>query len=266
MIGWANIGRSLTAKVTCVLLLTVINLKTDSLPAGAAIDMLLYFTKTEFDALKAADFSIASPDYLTVVRQPSTTDAAPAAYTPVAGEELIMPVTWDSVSGGYFIKILASGTGNFFIQKITTKTSCAAVGTSFASNITGATYQWQVNTGVNFLSFSNDANYSGTNTATLQINNIPSAFNGYRYRCVVDNTKVSNAFYLQIANVWSGAVNNLWENPANWSCGTVPDANTDVIVNSGTVTVNSAAVCKSLQLSPSAKLYVTTGFNLNVLN
>lgn len=242
-------------------------IKTDSLPPNASIDMLLYFTKAEFDALKGTDNSIIDPGFLTVVRQPNTTASAPAAYTPVAGEELLAPVTWDSVSGGYVIKIITTGFGNFFIKKIATVSICSSTATSFTSNVAGAGYQWQVsiNNGAGYTNISNNTNYSGATTATLHLTNIPPAFSGYLYRCVVDNVKVSNTFYLQVANVWTGAVNNLWETAGNWSCNTLPTAATDVIINSGTPTVNSTtAICRSIKLAPGASVNITSGFKLTV--
>lgn len=241
-----------------------ITIKTDSLPPGGRPELFLYFTNTEFDLLKAADITIANPDDLVAVRQPAATAVAPATYSPVAGEEILAPVLWDSVPGGYYIKLNPSGFGNFFIQKMPTAAVCGGVSTSFTASVSGATYLWQVNTGSGFTSISNNATYSGATTATLQINNPPSAFSGYRYRCVVNGTLVSNSFYLQVANTWTGAVNNQWETPGNWSCGTVPDANTDVIINSGTVTVNSNASCRTLKVSPGASVVVATGFTITV--
>ena len=240
-------------------------IKSDSVPPNLSISMVLYFTTEEFNALKAADFSIADPGYLSVIRQPSTVVAAGTTYAPVAGEEVITPLSWDSVDGGYAIRFLASGTGNFFVQKMLSTSVCASVNTTFTSNITGTTYQWLVSTGGNFLAISNDANYSGTATASLKLTNIPASFNGYRYRCLIDNTKLSNAFYLQVANTWTGAVNNLWETAGNWSCGAIPDANTDVIINSGAPTINSnSATCRSIIVSPGASVNVTAGFKLTV--
>ena len=241
---------------------------TDSLTPGATIGMKLYFTKEEFLALKGVDNIIADPGYLSVVRQPNSTAAAPAAYLPVAGEEMMTPSRWDSVAGGYTISIQANGPGNFFVQRIATTSACNAAATSFTSNITGVTsYQWQaVSDGSNnFGNITNNSNYSGATSKTLLLTNIPTSFNGYRYRCVVDNVYTSNSFYLQVANTWTGAVNNLWETAGNWSCGTVPDANTDVVINSGTPTISSnTATCRSIKVNAGANVNVMAGFKLTV--
>jgi hypothetical protein len=183
---------------------------------------------------------------------------------PVSGEEILSPVTWDSTAGGFYLRVTCTGLGNFFIRKIPTATLCPGGTTFFGSNITGSSYQWQVSTGANFANISNGGNYSGATTATLQISNVPSSFNGNRYRCVVDNTNVSYAYFLQVGNTWTGSVNNQWENADNWSCGIVPDATINVFINSGTVTINSNAACGSITVNTGANVSVQTGFSLHV--
>ncbi len=66
-------------------------------------------------------------------------------------------------------------------------------------------------------------------------------------------------------NIWTGSAGNNWENAANWSCGAVPGADTDVFVNSGTVVINSAIVVRSMQVSPGAQVTVASG-SLTVLH
>jgi hypothetical protein len=77
----------------------------------------------------------------------------------------------------------------------------------------------------------------------LQLNNIPSSWYGYRYRCVVDGNN-GVAHTLRFSNYWVGGSGSAWENAANWSCGKMPDSNTDVIINTGTVIVNSNQTIK----------------------
>ena len=240
--------------------------KPDSLPPNASFDVLLYFTTAEFAALKAADVTITDPGLLTVVRQPNATATAPAAYVPVTGEEILSPITWDSTPGGFYLRVTCKGLGNFFIRKIQSAALCPGGNTTFSSNVTGSSYQWQVSSGPNFINVANGGNYSGATTATLQVSNVPASFNANRYRCVVDNINVSNTYFLQVGNVWTGAVDNKWETPGNWSCGTVPDANANVIINSGTVTVSSNATCRSLTLNAGANVTVQTGFSLDVMH
>ncbi|MEO7120036.1 MAG: T9SS type A sorting domain-containing protein [Ginsengibacter sp.] len=87
-------------------------------PVGAAtINVRLFFTQAEFDALKSADPSIASPADLAVIKQPATS-SAPASYIFVAGEEKVIPLSWAAVPGGYYIEIAIKSFSNFFIEKV----------------------------------------------------------------------------------------------------------------------------------------------------
>jgi len=136
--------------------------------------------------------------------------------------------------------------------------------TTLTAAANGTTYQWQLNSGSGFVNIPNNGNYAGVTTATLQISNAPSSWNGYQYRAVVDGVN-GTSFTLGFTNTWVGTVSAAWETPANWSCNSVPDANTDVIVNTGTVVVNSAAQCRSLRVNPGSNVTVNTGFTLNVV-
>lgn len=137
--------------------------------------------------------------------------------------------------------------------------------TSFQSTVSGSTYQWQVNTGNGFTNISDNSNYTGTSSATLNVNNVPSSWNGYQYRCVT-NTGNGNVYTIKFNDGWTGAVNTLWENPANWSCAVLPDANTDVVISSGNVVINSNVTIKSLTVKPGATLTVNSSFTLTVLH
>ncbi len=66
---------------------------------------------------------------------------------------------------------------------------------------------------------------------------------------------------------WTGAVSAAWENPANWSCGVVPDLNTVVDIAAPAPhypTVSSMASCKSLTVAPGVSVQIASGFKLNV--
>lgn len=143
--------------------------------------------------------------------------------------------------------------------------SCVGGVISYTSNITGASYQWQVNTGGGFANITNNATYTGATTVTLQINNVPGTFYGYQYRCNVAGN-FSNVFTLKFINMWDGSANNLWNNPANWSCNALPDANTDVIINTGTPVLNVNGVCRSITISAGASFTANTGFELQVMH
>lgn len=91
-------------------------IKSDSIPPGANINMRLFFTSTEFDAIKAANPSIADPGFLAVIKQATTATSAPVSYMPLVGDQIIIPISWSSVAGGYYIEIVTNSFGNFFIQ------------------------------------------------------------------------------------------------------------------------------------------------------
>lgn len=142
---------------------------------------------------------------------------------------------------------------------------CVNGSTSFTSTVTGASYQWQVNTGNGFANISNNVNYTGTNTSTLQLNNLPASFGGYQYRCVADGNN-SDVYTVSFTNSWTGTVDNRWENPANWSCGTVPGTDTDVYIGGGKVELHSDTQIRSLQILPEVDFVVTPGHTLTVIH
>ena len=146
---------------------------------------------------------------------------------------------------------------------------CPASSTSFTSDATGATYQWYVDdgSGGGYVSIANNAVYGGATNATLSITNPPTSYNGYKYRALVNGTTFSSVYTLKIVVVWTGAVSTDWLNIGNWSCGVVPDGNTDVQINAQVpfypiVTANVS--CKSLTLKPTAVVNVAAGFSINI--
>jgi hypothetical protein len=140
-----------------------------------------------------------------------------------------------------------------------------SAGTTLLSSIAGSNYQWQINAGTGFNNLTNNSCYSGINTSSLQLINIPSSASGYQYRCVVDgnNSEISE---LKFINSWTGTVNTAWENPSNWTCNAVPDSNTDVTISSGNLVINSNVTIRSLKVNPGSTITVNTGYTLTVLH
>lgn len=68
-------------------------------------------------------------------------------------------------------------------------------------------------------------------------------------------------------NTWDGSSNNNWNTAANWSLNQVPTALHDVIIPNGTpaVTVNTAAVCKTLSISNGNQAHTVTISGTNSL-
>ncbi|MEO7312658.1 MAG: M23 family metallopeptidase [Chitinophagaceae bacterium] len=134
------------------------------------------------------------------------------------------------------------------------------------SNLSGSSYQWQVNTGTGFVNISDNSSYAGTTARQLQLKTIPSSFYGYQYRCFVNGNTYSNALTLKFSSTWVGGASTAWENPSNWSCGNMPDANTDLVIQAGTFApaVNSNVSCRSTTVKPGTTITVKSGFKLTV--
>lgn len=145
---------------------------------------------------------------------------------------------------------------------------CPNGNTSLESSVTGSTYQWQVDNGTGFVNLSDGGVYSGTTTATLTLTGAPTSFYGYQYRCLVNGTTYSNLFVIKFAMTWEGGVDNAWENVANWSCHSLPDMNTDVIILGAKERypqVSSNVFVRTLRTAGGASVRVKSGFNLTVV-
>ncbi len=144
-------------------------------------------------------------------------------------------------------------------QLVGSGTMCPNTNNLFHANIACTTYQWQLDSGSGFANINDNSNYTGTNTANLALNNISSSWYGYQYRCIMD-TLTSSPITLRFSDTWTGTADTLWENPANWRCGQLPDANTDVIINNGTVIVQSNPTIRSLTLAAGVNFMIKPDF------
>jgi hypothetical protein len=80
------------------------------------------------------------------------------------------------------IAVLSNQLGSFKELKV-----CVNGSADITSEVKGAIYKWQLNTGNGFNDISDNANFSGTTTSTLHLANIPSNWDGYLLRCKVDS-------------------------------------------------------------------------------
>lgn len=137
--------------------------------------------------------------------------------------------------------------------------------TTLSAGSFGGTYQWQLDTGAGFSNISNNSNYSGTNSYSLQLSAIPSSFSNYVYRCLVDESP-DPGWLMDFSNTWVGTISNSWENPANWSCNVVPDTYTNVVVHSGSIVISSNVTIRTLQINPAASVTVASNGVLTITN
>lgn len=138
--------------------------------------------------------------------------------------------------------------------------------TTLVSYTAGNLYQWQMSTdsGKTFTNIINNNYYNGAETDKLLLTSVPTSFYNYQYRCLVNGATSKEIYVLKFINIWLGIYDNEWANPTNWSCGVLPDANTDVEVEAGTVLLNANYSCRSLTVKSGATVTVGAGYTLTI--
>ncbi|MDB5274087.1 MAG: hypothetical protein JWO58_2454 [Chitinophagaceae bacterium] len=115
-------------------------------------------------------------------------------------------------------------------------------------------YQWRKN-GVNIV---------GATTSTFAIAGATAA-NAGNYDVIVNTggcTSNVAAITVSTLNQWSGATSAAWANTANWSCGIIPNAATDVIVPSAALNmplITTSVNANNLTINTSGTLTNTSG-------
>lgn len=80
---------------------------------------------------------------------------------------------------------------------------------------------------------------------------------------VQTNTQLT--IFTAVPCVWTGIVNNAWENPNNWANRKVPDAGSDAYINAGAVVeITSKASCRKIEIKPTASLKINPGYSLAI--
>jgi hypothetical protein len=105
--------------------------------------------------------------------------------------------------------------------------------------------------------------------------NCPTIVNGKVYLATFSNKLVVYGLTSGAAtqrcigpNNWIGSVSSAWENGANWSCGVVPDATSDVIIGNSHPNdpiINSNVTVKSVTQNTGANLTINPGFRLEII-
>ncbi len=164
-----------------------------------------------------------------------------------------------------------TGFSTFSLMKPFGNADCPTAQSIFSTNITGSSYQWQVNDGNGYAAIVDDGIYTNGATNTLQVNNAPANYFGNKYRCVVITVfgeVYSPEFILNRSMTWIGSISSAWENPLNWSCNAIPDNKTDVYINAGASfypEVNVTTTIKSLTAFSAAAVTIKNGAVLNII-
>jgi subtilisin-like proprotein convertase family protein len=153
-------------------------------------------------------------------------------------------------------------------------TICAGGTATFAVTATGAgiTYQWQESTngGITYTTITNGGAYSGANTNTLTIANVPATFNNNRYRVVIGGTCPPNAISAA-AILTVNPLPNITVSPASPICGGLPGSAGTLITASGATTftwapalglyTDAAATVPYVAGTPTATVYAAPASN-----
>jgi Secretion system C-terminal sorting domain len=166
-------------------------------PSGTAnIRVRLNFTTAQFDALKLADPSIVTPANLTVIKQPSNANVnVTTNYAPVAGEVELSPITWQAISGGYFVEIEVNSFSEFYLRKaavvlpITWLNIFAERVNDISTNV-----QWEIANEINVKNYTVQISDNGIdfkNACTTTATNVT------KYNCVI-GTSATAKNYIRI--------------------------------------------------------------------
>lgn len=229
----------------------------------------LFITQAEVDAWRALDPTIDIMRNISVQKYSSNVLEDFDLSNNTSGTTLnISPAQLTKLPyrDGYIIEFQVSSFSEFWFTKSTQPASCLGNNISFTAATTGATYQWQVDIGSGYGNITNGPNYTGVNTAILQINNVPTSFSGYKYRCVVNAVNGPDNV-LRFVLTWTGAVNTAWEIPGNWSCSTIPDEFTDVVIPTGLTnypTISNSTGVRKINAQPSTSITVGSGVVLDI--
>ncbi len=180
-----------------------------------------------------------------------------------ANDENVMVVHDAAIANQYYQSLCADFTALGGLPCV--YPPCPGGNTLISSNVRGSSFQWQVDSGSGFADIADGPFYSRSTKADLMLLNPPSNWYGYAFRCVVDGSKYSDTTVLKFTTYWNGSTSTDWENPANWNCGILPDANTDVVINSSVKyfpVVNASTACRSLRLNKDAILALMNGVQL----
>jgi hypothetical protein len=200
-------------------------------PYMYSLDDNSYDTLKEFSGLPSGAYKIFVKDSLNCVTTSSVIVSQPA-------NELSMNVTRDNV------QVHGAETGTIYI--------CPSGGSGG--------YQFQLNDGPYI-----DSGYFSRLAAGNYLVSVMDT----------NNCKVARQIFIEqpaddlscTENTWAGEISSSWEDPLNWTCGTVPTSNSNVSIPANTVfqpLISSHVVIKSLWMKSSSLLQIKDGYTLKM--
>jgi Metallo-peptidase family M12/Reprolysin family propeptide len=232
----------------------------------APYKLTLYYTNAEINGWLAATGNTMTDIRLVKTGGDitQTPPATPAVYSSINNTAAYGASVHTIVSG------IFTGFSTFAIAKQIGNPFCPGGNFGYAAGINGTAYQWQVNSGIGYVTINNNAIYSGAATDSLILTAPPTFAYGYKYRCAITTPSglvYSQEYTLRFGLTWLGTVSKVWENTANWSCGVLPDDYTDVTINGGAAfypEVNVNTAIRSLTTQPGATVTVKSGIQLTI--
>lgn len=160
------------------------------------------FTVADLNGDGKADIVLISDKGFSLFRNTSS----PGVISMEPRKIINIPGAWGSyypmdVDGDGAVDLVAGG--NVMLNKMYTGAPsevllCAGADTSLQAGSAAAGYQWQQDTGTGFGNITDNAHFTGTTTAKLELNNIPSSWNAYRFRTIDNNGTPGQVFILKI--------------------------------------------------------------------
>jgi len=162
-----------------------------------------------------------------------------------------------SSTGATSVNITTSSSGNIVYPSAPTATSPQILCPSATVNslaATGTAIQWyDAASGGNLLSSATALTHNTHYYATQTVNGCESS------------TRTDVTASLQ--NQWTGSANNNWNNAGNWSCGNVPSATENLLINSGSPALDinyEVPATYTLTLSGTGTLTINPGNKLTI--
>lgn len=192
-------------------------------------------------------------------------------YTPGQRYDFTLTITHSAANRQRWgFSIIAVNAAGAAVGSFSTTNPNASVNGNELSHFNASVSALQSSFTYNNLSWTAPASSSGDNQ-TITFYYVGNAANGLGTSSgdfIYSGTQtVTAALPPCTTNNWRGTVSSAWENPANWSCGVVPDSTMNVIVQAPAANypiVNSIAFCKSITTSSGVQVIVNEGRRLNV--